>query len=296
LVEKLNLRRFIRFMTSAPWDLVINTHFLPAEIIASLRRHERLTVPQVTVTTDFLTHRMWVNSPCEHYFTATEEGVQYLHHQGVPLDHASAVGIPIHPAFSEPKEREACRTKFGLALDKPVVLQLSGGFGHAPMEKLFRTVLEVEEPMQMVTITGRNAKAREQLQQITPPSRHNVKVIGFTHEMDEWLAAADLVVTKPGGLTTSEALARGAAIVIVNPIPGQEDRNADFVLENGAAIKATHLGTLAWKVNSLLRDRARLATLRANSRRLGRPMAAFNVVERSLNLLQELRGIELQRT
>src|SRR5262245_22086290 len=74
LVEKLNLRRFIRFMTSTPWDLVINTHFLPAEIVASLRRQERLSVPQITVTTDFLTHRMWVNSPCEHYFTATQEG------------------------------------------------------------------------------------------------------------------------------------------------------------------------------------------------------------------------------
>jgi processive 1,2-diacylglycerol beta-glucosyltransferase len=103
------------------------------------------------------------------------------------------------------------------------------------------------------------------------------------------LAAADLVVSKPGGLTTSEALARGAAMVVVNPIPGQEDRNADFLLENGAAIKATGLGTLAWKINELLRDRDRLALLRANAKRLGRPRAAYEVVQRSLGLLPTYR-------
>jgi processive 1,2-diacylglycerol beta-glucosyltransferase len=295
LIEKLNLRRFIRFLTADSWDLAISTHFLPAEIIASLRRQQRINIPQITVTTDFLTHRMWVNPPCEHYFTATEEGAQYLYHQGVPPEHATAVGIPIHPAFSEPKDRDVCRAKFGLTNDRPVVLQLSGGFGHAPMEKMFRTLLEVEEPMQLVSITGRNTKARQQLEEVVPPPRHAVKVVGFTHEMDEWLAAADLVVSKPGGLTTSEALARGAAMVIVSPIPGQEDRNADFLLENGAAIKASHLGTLAWKVNTLLRDRERLAGLRANARRLGRPRAAFDIVDRSLALLESLRGVALQQ-
>jgi processive 1,2-diacylglycerol beta-glucosyltransferase len=79
-VEKLNLRRFIRFLQEEPWDLVINTHFLPAEIIASLRKQQKLTLPQVTATTDFETHRLWVNQPCEHYFTATDEGARYLQH------------------------------------------------------------------------------------------------------------------------------------------------------------------------------------------------------------------------
>jgi processive 1,2-diacylglycerol beta-glucosyltransferase len=96
---------------------------------------------------------------------------------------------------------------------------------------------------------------------------------------------ADLVVSKPGGLTTSETLARGAVMVIVNPIPGQESRNSDFLLENGAAIKANNLATLAYKVTTLLRDRERLARLQANARRLGRPRAAFEVVERSLELI-----------
>src|SRR5262245_5963911 len=130
--EKLNLKSFIRFLQAEPWDLVINTHFLPAEISASLRKSGKLSVPQVTATTDFETHRLWVNQPCDHYFTATEEGAMYLQHWGVPAGDTTATGIPIHPVFSEPKDRAACLKKHGLHGDQPVVLQVAGGFGVGP--------------------------------------------------------------------------------------------------------------------------------------------------------------------
>ena len=284
-VEKLNLKRLIQFLRSEPWDLVINTHFLPAEIIASLRKKAKLAVPQVTVTTDFETHRLWVNQPCERYFTATEEGALYLQSWGVPKTDTTATGIPIHPAFSKPKDRALCLTRQGLKGDRPIVLQLSGGFGVGPIEKLYRALLNVEEPLEIVTVTGRNQKAKSQLEKVERPDRHRVKILGFTDQMDELMAAADLVLSKPGGLTTSETLARGAAMVIVNPIPGQETRNSDFLLESGAAIKVNNIATLAHKVTSLIRDRDRLAQLKANAARLGRPRAAFDVVECSLALI-----------
>jgi processive 1,2-diacylglycerol beta-glucosyltransferase len=284
-VEKLNLKRFIHFLQSEPWDLVINTHFLPAEIVAALRKKAKLSVPQVTVTTDFETHRLWVNQPCERYFTATEEGALYLQSWGVPKADTTATGIPIHPAFSKPKDRALCLTRQGLKGDRPIVLQLSGGFGVGPIEKLYRALLDVEEPLEIITVTGRNQKAKTQLEKVERPDRHRVKILGFTDQMDELMAAADLVLSKPGGLTTSETLARGAAMVIVNPIPGQETRNSDFLLESGAAIKVNNIATLAHKVTSLIRDRERLAQLKANAARLGRPRAAFDVVERSLALI-----------
>jgi processive 1,2-diacylglycerol beta-glucosyltransferase len=154
-----------------------------------------------------------------------------------------------------------------------------------PIEKIFRGILSVEKPIQLVTITGRNEKLKDQLAKIKPPSQHKVKVMGFTKEIDELMQAADLVVSKPGGLTTSEVLARGAVMVIVNPIPGQESRNSDYLLENGAAIKANNIATLGFKINALLQDEQRLATLRANVRRIGKPRAAFEVVEKSLAIL-----------
>jgi processive 1,2-diacylglycerol beta-glucosyltransferase len=143
----------------------------------------------------------------------------------------------------------------------------------------------VSRPIQLVTIAGRNEAVKKELEAVAPPERHRAKVLGFTDQIDELMAAADLVVSKPGGLTTSETLARGAVMVIVNPIPGQESRNSDCLLESGAAIKVNNLGTLAYKIDSLLDDPARLAQLREGVARIARPRAAYDVVERSLKLL-----------
>jgi processive 1,2-diacylglycerol beta-glucosyltransferase len=284
-VEKLNLRKFIHLLKDEPWDLVINTHFLPAEIIASLRRKEELSLPQTTATTDFETHRLWVNQPCDRYFTATAEGALYLQHWGVPAKDVTVTGIPIHPVFARPKDRAECLARHGLTGDRPIILQLSGGFGVGPIAKLYRALLEISRPIELVTIAGRNETVQRELQAIEPPPRHRAKVFGFTDQIDELMAVADLVVSKPGGLTTSETLARGAAMVIVNPIPGQESRNSDFLLENGAAIKVNNIATLAHKIDGLLDDPARLAQLKANVARLARPRAAYDVVEHSLKLL-----------
>jgi len=284
-LEEMNLQPFMSMLQSQRWDLAISTHFLSGEIIADLRKKEKLSLPQVMVTTDFETHHLWITEPCEHYFTATEEAALYLQKQGVQPEKLSVVGIPIHPAFRETKERAACRERHGLSGDRPVVLLLAGGHGVGRIDQMFRALLEVEEPLQLVAVTGRNATAKRRLEGIIPPARHRVKVLGYSTCMDELLRAADLVMSKPGGLTTSEALACGTPMVIVDPVPGQEERNSDLLLENGAAIKGNHLLTLAPKVTALLRDPARLAELQANARRLGRPEAAFEVVQRSLALL-----------
>ena len=283
-VEKLNMRPFLKLLKSEPWDIVVNTHFLPAEIIANLRRKRKLRVPQVTVTTDFETHRLWVNRPCEHYFTATEEAARYLHHWGVNLKRITASGIPIHPVFATEKPRAEYLAKQGLKGRAPVVLQLAGGFGVGPIEKIFRAVLEVETPLEVVVVSGRNEAVRKKLSRIRPPVRHAAKVLGFTTEIDELMAVADIVLSKPGGLTTSETLARGAAMAVVNPIPGQESRNSDFLLENGAAVKINSVATLSYKLTALLEDPGRLEALQGSARKLGRPRAAYTVAHKVLEM------------
>ncbi len=285
MLQKLNLGKFMRFLRAEPWDLVINTHFLPAEMIAHLRKQGKLSVPQVIATTDFETHRMWVNQPCERYFTATEEGAIYLQSWGVPAKDTIPTGIPILPAFGEKHDRAALLAKHGLAGDRPVVLQMSGGFGVGPIEKLYQALLDIDVPLQVVAVAGRNEELKNSLEKLPCPERHRTKVIGFTKEIHELMAVADLVVSKPGGLTTSEALASGAVMVVVNPVPGQETRNSDFLLENGAAIKVNHPALLSHKVSRLLHDPKRLEQLRANVKRVAQPRAAFEVVERSLELI-----------
>ncbi len=286
LVEKLNLRNFTRLLEEQSWDLAINTHFLPAEIIASMRTRGRLTLPQVTVTTDFETHRLWVNQPCDHYFTATLEGSLYLQSWGVPAQDTTPSGIPIDPVFATPKDRATLLAKHDLADDRPIILQLAGGFGVGPIEKIFQALLTIKKPLQLVLVAGKNTKVKEDIEKLSLPARHRVRILGYTHDMDELLSLATLVVTKPGGLTTSETLACGAIMVIVNPIPGQESRNSDFLLENGAAMKANNLVTLSHKVSALLEDPDRMKQMRKNIACLARPKSAFSVVEKALTFIR----------
>lgn len=283
MVEKLNLRKLLKVLREDHWDIVVSTHYLPAGLIASLRQKDEIRLPQFTVSTDFETHRLWVNQPCERYFTATEEGAVNLQHWGVPAGDIAVSGIPIHPVFGRRKNRAECLKNQGLGGDRPVVLQMAGGFGVGPVESIFQNLLAVEQPLELVVVAGRNEELLLRLQQIPVSERHRAKVLGYTADMDELMTAADVVISKPGGLTTSEALACGTAMIVVNPIPGQESRNSDFLLENGAAVKINNLSTLTYKLGRLLSEPGHLARLRENALRLAKPDAAFTVARAALN-------------
>jgi processive 1,2-diacylglycerol beta-glucosyltransferase len=133
-----------------------------------------------------------------------------------------------------------------------------------------------------VVVAGRNEALKKDLEGLSYPRRHQVKILGFTGQMDELLRASDLVLSKPGGLTTSEVLACGAAMAIINPIPGQESRNSDFLLEQGAAIKINQMSAMTYKLAGLLASPARLKALKANAKKLGRPAAALEIARRVL--------------
>ena len=151
-------------------------------------------------------------------------------------------------------------------------------------------LLRTARPIELVTAVGRNAALQARLEKIPTPPRHRARVLTFTREIDEFMAVADLVVSKPGGLTVAETLARGAVLVMVQPVPGQESRNSDYLLENGAAVKANNLPQLVFKVDALLADADRLARLRAGGARLARPNAAFDVATRALQFVKLGRG------
>jgi processive 1,2-diacylglycerol beta-glucosyltransferase len=282
LVERINLTKLCDLLECNAWDVIVNTHFLPAEIIAQLKRARKIDTPQIVATTDFETHRLWVYKPVEHYTTATEEGAEYLKHWGVTAP-VTVTGIPIHPVFAEEKSRDDARKAHGLPVGFTTVLQLAGGFGVGPIATIYKQLLSIERPLQIVVVAGKNAKAKSQLDSIDVPSRHRTKIFGFTDKMDELMAAADVVLSKPGGLTTSEVLARGAAMAVINPIPGQESRNSDYLLENGAAIKINNVATLAHKLGGLLDDPNRLERIRANARRIAKPRAAFDVARLAID-------------
>jgi processive 1,2-diacylglycerol beta-glucosyltransferase len=195
-------------------------------------------------------------------------------------------GIPIDPRFGGALDRGEAIARNDLAADRPIVLQLAGGFGIGSIERIHRSICQIVRPLQIVVVTGRNSGAAEALASVDHHPRHRRSILGYSTRMHELLRAADVVVTKPGGLTTAESLASGCPMVIAEPIPGQEDRNADFLLENGCAIKVNNLSSLTYKLSSLLEDQSRLARMRAAAMRCARPGAAHDVAASCVQLLQ----------
>ena len=159
------------------------------------------------------------------------------------------------------------------------MLVLAGGFGVGPIEVLVRALWERVTGVQMVVVAGRNEALRASLAAAAEGARVPTRVLGFTREMHEWMALASLVVTKPGGLTTSEALASGLPMVVANPIPGQETRNATMLYEEGAALSGENPYTVGARVAGLLREPARLARMAKAARSLGRPDAALTIAD-----------------
>jgi processive 1,2-diacylglycerol beta-glucosyltransferase len=285
-LDKLNTRPFVEMLTEYQPDLVVCTHFLPAEIISWLTAKERVTFPQAIVVTDFDIHAMWLCRHYARYFVALDETRVHMAKLGIPEEKITVTGIPIDPVFAQTKSKREMRFKYDLEPDTTTILVSAGGFGVGPVEHLIGALSEMERPAQVLALCGRNEELKERVTKLAAEkaatSRVKIKPIGYTTDMDELMSAADILLGKPGGLTTSEGLAKGLVFVIVNPIPGQEERNSDHLLEQGVAIRCNNLPTLAFKIDRLLEDHERFAAMRENARRLARPNAAREIVSELL--------------
>jgi processive 1,2-diacylglycerol beta-glucosyltransferase len=233
-----------------------------------------------------------VQAPTERYYTATDEGRAYLTACGAPADCIRVSGIPVRAAFEQaPSDRAALRSQLGLHADEPVVLLLCGGFGVGPTEALLLELSSMRAEVQIAVVTGRNKPLQLRLERVAQKSRCRVVVTGFTTRMHDWMHAADVLVTKPGGLTASEALVCGLPMVIVNPIPGQEARNSDYLLEHGAALKVNNVRMLGHRVGQLLAEPGRLEALRRAAQAIARPGAAKRIASDALALLETDAGL-----
>ncbi|HEX8652278.1 MAG TPA: glycosyltransferase [Pyrinomonadaceae bacterium] len=286
--DKLNTRPFVKMLQEYRPDIMVCTHFLPAEIISWLKAKERIMSRQAIVVTDFDVHAMWLCHHYEHYFVAMDETREHMQRLGIPQAKLTVSGIPIDPIFAEAKDKQEMRRKHNLKPDRWTILVSAGGFGVGPIDHLMASLLQLKHPAQALVVCGRNEELKTRIEHLAAglpvESVVAIKALGYTTEMDEYMAASDIVLGKPGGLTTSEALAKGLVFVIVNPIPGQEERNSDHLLEEGVALRCNNLPVLAYKIDKLLDDAPRLSLMQANARRLARPRAAHEIVSKLLTL------------
>ncbi len=290
-LDRLNTQPMIRMLKKVQPDLCIATHFLPAEILAWLIAKNKLRARHAIVVTDYDVHAMWLCRTVDRYYVALPESAEYLARIGVPRGKLCVTGIPIDPVFETRVNQAEARRRLRIDPKAQVLLIAAGGYGLGPVEQLVKGLLALERPWQIVAIAGKSEKLKKRLEQISRSAGRlasggdRLITVGFTQEMDRYMAAADLLVGKAGGLTTSEALARSLPMAIVEPIPGQESRNADHLLEAGAAVRCNNLPAAPWKIAGLLQCPEKLATMKSAAAKMARPDAARVIVEDALGLL-----------
>jgi processive 1,2-diacylglycerol beta-glucosyltransferase len=278
-IERLHTRRLRAAIAHFAPHAIVCTHFLPAELLARQIRKGRVDVPVWLQVTDFDLHRMWVIPGMTGYFAASEEIAQRMRAVGLPETRVHTTGIPVMPAFAGPHDRHALAAEFGIDPARPAYLMMGGGAGVGALDRLAESLLSAGDTFQLVVLAGRNAAMLERLRALAA-SRYRGRLFpqGYTQHVDRLMACCDLAITKPGGLTTSECLAMGLPMIVNAPIPGQEERNADYLMEQGAAWKAIDAVSLAWRIGRLQAEPARLSAMAANARAIGRPHAAREVI------------------
>lgn len=285
-VERLNCRPLLREIAACKPDIIICTHFLPVEILSQLIAKGNLDCPVWVQVTDFDLHPMWVHGRMAGYFAPNEEVAFRLRGQGIAAAAIQVTGIPIMPAFSAPPDRQLCAPALGLEPGVTTVLLMGGGSGLGSVDVIAERLLALPGNFQVIALAGKDGAALGALRLLAARFPGRLCARGHTGEIERLMACADLVVTKPGGLTTAESLAMGLPMIVIAPIPGQEEHNANFLLEQGAALRAFDLTTLEYRILYLLAHPAKLADMRARAKALGRPHAARQVLDTVLTHTQ----------
>ncbi len=257
------------------------TQAFPCGVTADYKKTAGLSTPLYAILTDFVPHNYWLHDheQITAYMVASPVSQTWLERSGVPSARIRDVGIPIEPKFAGASDGVRLRDTLALDPQQPMILVMGGGQGLGPIEEMVQALDALPQPFQMVVATGVNTKLQHRLSKAAPRFSRRVVVLGHVPYIPELMSVATLLVTKPGGLPTAEALAKHLPMVVVDPIPGQEVKNIQFLLEHQAAVQADTWESVPGLVETLLRDPARLAALRQAAGRLGRPRAALDVAQ-----------------
>jgi len=275
-IERLNTRALRERIAEFAPSAIVCTHFLPAEILMHEIRRGRVDVPVWVQVTDFDLHRMWVMPRMTGYFAANDEIAFRMRKAGLPSVHVA--GIPIMPAFAQAPDRATCARELGLDPQRRTLLLMGGGAGVGKLTEVAESLLAIDADFQLLVLAGKNASALAELKQLAVRYPARLFPQGFTNQVERVMTCADLAITKPGGLTSSECLAMGLPMIVHSPIPGQEERNADYLIEQGAALKAVDAIGMEYRVRELLAHPERLARMRERTQALAHPHAAREVL------------------
>ncbi|MFB6468135.1 glycosyltransferase [Cytobacillus sp. Hz8] len=243
-------------------SVVVSTYPFAAGILSNLKQHRLINIPTVTIITDYTDHSYWIYPHTDQYLVGTNRLRDQLILQGIEEYKIKVTGIPIRQRFIETQPREKLLKKYGMDPNKFTILMMGGGEGYIGKGLSTLHVLDsISQSFQLIIVCGRNHKLKKQFELEVKNCKHDVLLLGFCEEVQELMAISNLLITKPGGVTTSEALAMGVPLLIMNPLPGQEEDNANYLLRSGLAFLAKNEHDLRSKIQNFLNDEKSLTAI-----------------------------------
>ncbi|MBN2453511.1 MAG: glycosyltransferase [Candidatus Omnitrophica bacterium] len=275
-VNSVKLRKFL-----AEWkpDVIISTHFFASEVIGDLKKQGLIDTRLITVITDYRSHSWWLAPMTDIYVVAGEDTRKDLLRWGIDDSRIKVFGIPIEPVFSKPLDGKAILEKTGLSDDRITILVVGGGFGVGPIEEIVRTIDSISRPAQIITVCGHNEELRRRLEELRPNMKDKMIVFGFVNNVYEYMEISDLLISKSGGITVSESLAKELPMLVISPIIGQETRNCSFLTDHGAAVKVSRIGELKEALERLAAHPERLVKMREEIQKIKKPSACYDVAK-----------------
>ena len=243
-------------------DIIITTHPFPTEMVSRLKSKKEINIPLICIMTDYAPHKAWINDKVDAYIVANDDLVTKMVTEGVDSRCIYPYGIPVDEVFFEEKEKQLVIEELGLDKSLPTILMMAGSFGVSNVFDVYENIIDIDLDFQIILVTGKNQKLYNHFEEVIGSSPKKTKLIYFTEEINKFMQASDIIITKPGGLTVTEALACNIPMAVFDAIPGQEEENAEFLLKHNMAVRISDGNSCREAIIELLKDGEKLEDMK----------------------------------
>lgn len=267
-------------------DLVYCTHPFPIEMLSILKRKHKVAIPVVAILTDYDPHAFWFYNHIDAYVVPHEDFIPIVREKGIPKSSIYPLGIPVSNKFLKPVDKESVLKDLGFSKDKITLLLMGGGLGIGNITEIYKEICFSSLDLQVIVCCGNNYKLKEQLDSLKSRTLKNSVILGYIENVHELMSISDILITKPGGLTISESLIKNLPIIITSTIPGQEERNADYIINSGMAAKVKEASELTILISQLIQSKLRLTHMRDMANEKSKPNSTKNICELMIDIIE----------
>jgi processive 1,2-diacylglycerol beta-glucosyltransferase len=283
-IHKFNYTKLRKLFDRFKPDIVACSQAFPCGMVADYKKSFGSDMTLIAVLTDYVPHSFWLYDTVNYYISPSEEAGRRLINKGIAPNRIKSLGIPFDPKFIQPISKDESLRKLGLKPQVPTLLIMGGGQGLGPIKAIVESLEKMPGELQEIIVTGTNKKLYSSLRRKLKKLKKKVLLFGYANNIGELMSVSDIIITKPGGITTAEALAKGLPMIIVNPIPGQEENNARYLTEMEAAIQTDEPREMNRLIEELLYDQMRLNNMREAACRIAKPSASMDIAKLILSL------------